>query len=185
MIQIPTLFILQINQLHYSGIWDAHVSDMKKYVILAFLLSILIFPTVLKAKEFPKYEIEGAGVGNQGCYLVKVTLFTNNRNADNTELLTAAVHGVIFKGFSDNYSHITQKPLAGSATNEAKHADFYKDFFSDNGSATSYASVIEGSRSVIKTGKRYKISATLTVRKEDLHKYLEEAGIITGLNSIF
>ena len=75
--------------------------------------------------------------------------------------------------------------MAGSAANEAQHIDFYSAFFDEKGSAANYASVLNGSRTIIKVDKKYKISAIVTVNKELLHKYLEEAGIIKGLNSIF
>lgn len=152
---------------------------------LVFCLTAFCQGYTILGKDLPAYEIEGAGTATQGNYLVKTTIITKNKNASDKEIARAAVHGVLFRGFSDCSNHISQKPLAGSATNETQYSDFYTAFFDDNGSSANFASVIHGSRAIIKVDKKYRISAIVIVNKEMLHKYLEEAGIIKGLNSIF
>lgn len=158
--------------------------------ILFILLSIALICgfSMAYGKEnspMPKYEITGAGTGVQGTYLVNVTLITKKKNPDDNDMKRAAVHGVLFKGFSSKEHRQMQKPLAGSAANEAQHVDFYKDFFSESGNAVNYASIVDGSRIVIKSGKEYRITMTVSVNKEELRSYLESLGMIKGLNSGF
>ena len=131
------------------------------------------------------YEIEGAGTGTQGTYLVKVTVITKDKKIADELIARSAVHGVLFRGFSNKELRQHQRPLAGSAMVEAQHADFFKDFFAKNGMAKNYVAVVGGSRQVVKSGKEYKISTIVTVNKEQLHRDLEKAGIIKGLNSGF
>lgn len=134
---------------------------------------------------YANYEIAGAGTAAQGSYLVEVALTHKKKNVDDLELKRAAVHGVLFRGFSSKEHRQRQRPLAGSAANEAQHIDFYKEFFGDGGTAASYASIVPGSKSITKSGKYYIIKATLTVNKEELQKYLSQSGVITNLNKAF
>lgn len=161
---------------------------MKRFLIFSFLFFVInCFAHSSKntGNELPPYEISGAGTGTQGTYLVEVVVTSKNKSVSDDVLKRAAVNGVLFRGFSDTTSRKTQKPLAGSAANEAQHADFYKEFFGENGSAASYANIVSGSRSVTKSDKQYKIKATVSVNKESLIKYLQDMGIVRGLNSIF
>lgn len=157
---------------------------MKKIVILLVGLLIGIFTTAAENK-LPEYEISGAGTGTQGTYLVKISVLTKNKKLADSELARAAVHGVLFRGFSNKELRQSQKPLAGSAANEAQHADYFNKFFSDGGAYLNYVETVSGSREVVKSGKQYKVSDVVTVNKEQLRKDLEAAGVIRGLNSIF
>lgn len=138
-----------------------------------------------KGSERPDFSIEGAGTAIQGCYLVKISLLTKDRKVPDRELVSVAVRGVLFRGFSDPISRITQKPLAGNAASEAQHTDFYKEFFGKQGTAPDYGSVIIGSRAVVRSDGKYRVSAIVNVQKEALLKYLQDAGIVKSLNSIF
>lgn len=131
------------------------------------------------------YEIEGAGTAQQGYYMVKVTLVTSDKKASDDLLKKAAVHGVLFKGFSSTEHRQSQRPLAGGLAAEAEHADFYKDFFGENGTAASYATVISGTRTLAKVGKEYRISENIMVNKEALLRHLSDAGVVRTLNSAF
>lgn len=162
--------------------------SMKRIWILS-LLIMLVGCLTMNAKkaadEIPPYEIKGGGTGTQGTYLVEVTVTTKDKNVSDDVLKRAAVHGVLFRGFSDTVSRKTQKPLAGSAANEAQHADFYKEFFSSNGNAASFANIVSGSRRIVKADKQYQVTAMVQVNKENLIKYLQDVGVVKGLNSIF
>ena len=155
----------------------------KAFCLLIAIISLCSTTFQAKEPEQPAFSIEG--VGTQGTYLVKVSLVTKNRNVSDRELISAAVRGVLFRGFSDPTSRVTQKPLAGSAANEAQHTQFYSEFFGKNGTASEYGSVLSGSRTVVKAEGKYKVSATVSVQKETLLKYLQDAGIVKSLNSIF
>lgn len=157
---------------------------MQRLVTLLFGLLIGMFASVAENK-FPEYEISGAGTGAQGTYLVKVSVLTKDKKPANSVLTRAAVHGVLFHGFSNKELRQNQKPLAGSASIEAQHSDYFNNFFADGGAYTNYVETVSGSREVVKSGKQYKISAIVTVNKDQLRKDLEAAGVIRGLNSIF
>ena len=152
------------------------------YKIILILL-VVLFPLIAKAQGLPQYSIEGAGVGTQGTYLVKVTITSKKSNITEAELVKCAVHGVLFRGFSSKENRQNQKPLAGSALSESNHADFYNSFFMS--SYLNYAQVINGSRQTIKSGKEYKVSTIVTVLKTELKKDLVNAGVIEGLKSGF
>lgn len=160
---------------------------MKNLRLICLLLCSVLISTFSDAwaEKLPQYQLEGAGSATQGNYLVRVTVASKKNDLSDRDICIAAVHGVLFRGFSDPSNRLSQKPLAGSAAAEVKHSEFFDEFFGKDGSAASYASVLTGSRSTIKSGKEYKTSATVTVQKEALHKYLEDAGVLTGLNSIF
>lgn len=161
-----------------------------KTVIKIFLLLAMILPGAdLFAKSeksiVEEYQIEGTGqTGNQGSYLVRVTVTTKDKNLKQAEVAKCAVHGVLFRGFSAKGSMSGQKPLARTAAAEAEHADFYTPFFKE-GRATRYANVVPGSRSVVKSGKQYQVSETVEVTKDQLRDDLKQAGVLKGLSSGF
>lgn len=133
--------------------------------------------------ELPEYSIVGEGTGQQGTYLVKVTVTSKKKHVEDATLAACAVHGVLFRGFANSKTRQTQKPLAGSAAAEASHQEYFDNFF--DGTAAGYVNEVPGSRSVMKSDKKYKISAIYSVNKDQLRKDLEAAGVIRGLNSMF
>lgn len=162
---------------------------MKIILKLVLLLALLVPGADLFAKGEKQltqpYQIEGTGkTAAQGSYLVNVTVTSKKNKIDDSEIAKCAVHGVLFRGFSAKGSLAGQKPLARSASAEAEHADFFEPFFT-NGTAIRYANTVPGSRSVVKVGKQYQISETVEVRKDELRKDLQAAGVIKGLTSGF
>lgn len=152
---------------------------------IAVMALIGFFVNPVKA-VVPEYHIEGAGTGNQGTYLVKVSVVSKKAKDVTDEMIgRSAVHGVLFKGFANKENRQSQKPLAKSAAVEAQHAEFFDEFFKEGGNAGNYVEVVGSSRSVKKVGKQYQVSATVTVNKEQLRKDLEDAGVLKGLNSYF
>lgn len=152
------------------------------------LFLILLFFALLGgyAAEPFEYEIVGAGSGTQGTCLVKVYVISKKNKPDNDLLRKCAVHGVLFKGFSDSQSRASQKPLAGSRLAEQEHSDFFDLFFKDGGSYASYADMVTPQYDVVKMAKKqYRIGATFSVSKDQLRKDLEKAGVIKSLGSGF
>ncbi len=132
------------------------------------------------------YDIRCGGTATQGYYLVEVTVYVKKpKQIDSPLLRRCAVHGVLFKGFSGGRGCSSQRPLAGSASVEQEHEAYFFDFFQDGGGYATYASLVDGSTRTIKEGKRYKVTALLSVSKELLRQDLEKAGVIRGLNSGF
>lgn len=160
---------------------------MKRILMLAAAL-LMLLPMALWASKnesvIPEYEIAGADqTAAQGTYVVKISIFTKKKNVDADELARAAVHGVLFRGFSGQRSH--QKPLARTAAAEAQHAEYFKNFFAPNGTARSYTHEVGGSRQVVKSGKQYRTTAVMVVEKDQLRRDLEKAGVLGGLNTGF
>ena len=67
--------------------------------------------------------------------------------------------------------------------NEQQHADFYNSFFQQ--AYLSYANTESSSRSVMKVGKEYKVSAIVSVMKDQLRKDLTQQGVLKGLANGF
>ena len=152
---------------------------MKK--LLLFLVFMLTLP--IMADELPDYQIEGAGTGSQGTYLVRVSVLAKKSKIPDDEIGRCAVHGVLFRGFANKETRQQQKPLAGSAMVEQQNQRFFEDFFENL--YMNYYQVVGGSRQVVKAGKQYKVTGVVTVAKDQLRKDLQDAGIIKGLNTGF
>lgn len=146
--------------------------------------SLMTFSEVIPMESLT-YDIEGAGVGAQGTYLVKVTLVSKSSKANYDDMSRCAVHGVLFRGFSSKEFRQNQRPLAGSALVKQQHADFFRDFFDVSNGYKNYVSMVDGTTSVMRSGKQYRVSVVMSVAKEQLHKDLESAGVIKGLNTGF
>jgi len=131
-----------------------------------------------------QYDIQVAGSGAQGTYLVKVAVYTKKKVNDD-DIIRAAIHGVLFKGVTGTERIPTQRPLAGKATVENEHAEFFEEFFSKNGPYRNFASIVPGTYTHVKAAKGYKEGATVTVMKDELRKALEDANVIKSLSSGF
>ena len=68
---------------------------------------------------------------------------------------------------------------------EAQHAQFFSEFFKENGPAVAYVTTIDSGLQVVRVNKEYRISTIVVVNKSQLQKDLEKAGVIKGLNSGF
>ena len=132
----------------------------------------------------PPYTIEGAGTGIQGTYLVKISLIAKKPgDVSDQEFLRCAIHGVLFRGFNSTEFRQHQRPMAGNALSEQQYADFYNTFFKQT--FQQYGQAVSSSRSVMKTGKEYQVSAVVSVMKDQLRKDLTQQGVVKGLNSGF
>lgn len=158
-------------------------SFMSKAMLLSILLSFSFATLDAKSRiTDTRYDIEGMGTGQQGTYLVKVYVYSKESSATTEEFKYAAVHGVIFRGFSGK-GFGTQKPIAKPEI-QTQHEDYFNTFF-NNGDYATYAQVVNPVADRVKVGKEYKIAATVLVSKDELRKTLEGAGIILSLSSGF
>jgi len=134
-----------------------------------------------------RYEIECAGVGNAGTYLVKVWSYSKKPIVAFDQAKKNAVHGVLFKGFSaSDVCRQAQKPIVTDPAVEQEQAKFFKKFFRDGGAFLRYVNSSGNTATgTVKIGKEYKVSTIISVSKDQLRKDLEEAGIIKGLSSGF
>ena len=142
-----------------------------------------------KATREWRYEVEAAGVGTQGTYLIKVWSYSKNPKVAIEQAKKNAVHGVIFKGFGGKPGVPGQKALASSPSIEQDKKEFFDDFFADGGKYMKYvAESSDGSIAAedrLKAGKEYKIGIVVSVMVDALRKDLEAAGVVKGLSSGF
>lgn len=161
---------------------------MKKILSLAvaFLLCGTVFAgsksKANKDTEKFRYDIECAGNGAQGTYLVKVWSYSKKADVAAEQCKKNAVHGVIFKGFSAQSGCVAQRALAANSGVELEYQDYFTLFFKDGGEYLKYVSATATPPEVIKQGREYRVGVELTVQKDALRKALEEAGVIRGLN---
>lgn len=158
---------------------------MKKVLILLFC-SLCTLSTIAK-KDIPlKYDIVCAGSGSQGTYLVEVSVYVEKPNTNIDLIKKAAVHGVIFRGFTGAQGCTSQRPIIRETTAAQQHGDYFQAFFQPNGQFISYATLIDGSTQTTKIDKKaYRMTAVVSVAKDQLRKALEDAGIIKNLSNGF
>ena len=132
-----------------------------------------------------RYEIECAGNATQGSYLVKVWSYSKTASIAENQCRKNAVHGVIFKGYGGGQGCVSQRPMVNNPGAETQFKEYFDSFFADGGEFQKYASIIGGTTESVKVGREYKVGCTVSVRKDDLRKALEAAGIVRGLNSGF
>jgi hypothetical protein len=68
---------------------------------------------------------------------------------------------------------------------ETQYKEYFDSFFANGGEFQKYASILGGTTETVRVGREYKVGVVVSVRKDDLRKALEAAGIIRGLNSGF
>ncbi|MBQ9077130.1 MAG: hypothetical protein IJY31_04740 [Muribaculaceae bacterium] len=159
-----------------------------KFFVSILCAILVVLPSVAKdnTEVTFDYQIEGVGTGSQGTDLVQVWVMCKKPNITDVQIGRCAVKGILFKGFSSKEFRQQRKPLAGSANVEQQHADFFNEFFKDDGAFSNYVQVISNTRKVVKLEKKqYKVGATVTVLKEQLRKDLEAAGILKNINDGF
>ena len=165
---------------------------MKKGILLLVVFSALFFSSCATQKklnvetELFRYELECAGNGTQGTYLVKVWTYARSAQVAATQSKKNAVHGVIFKGFVGEDGCISQRAIVSAPGAEMEHKDFFKLFFDDTrGEYMKYVSLTSKPQVIIKVGREYKVGVVVSVHKDALRKALENAGIIKGLSHGF
>lgn len=146
------------------------------------LMLTVTLSVMAKGDKMPKYDITGAGSGNEGMVLVKV--FVYQKEASDEDLKRAAVHGIVFRGCTGNNSGAKQPAMASPET-ESSHAEYCTAFFAPDGECQNYASIIAGSYERVKTQKGYKCGAIVQVDKRSLRKTLEKAGVVRSLSAGF
>ena len=162
-------------------------------ILLSLLVVVLCFPScrALRQKQANtdtnqyRYEIECAGNAIQGTYLVKVWTYSRNASVAENQCRKNAVHGVIFKGYGGGQGCVSQRPMASSPGVETQYKEYFDSFFATGGEFQKYASIMSGTTETVKVGKEYKVGVVVSVRKDDLRKALEAAGVIKSLNSGF
>lgn len=136
-----------------------------------------------------RYEVQAIGEGSEGTYLVKVWTYSKKANIAIEQAKKNAIHGVIFQGLIGVGRVANQPPLATDPGIEVSKADYFNDFFRDNGPYMKYV-LVSGDGSVasgdvMRVGKEYKVGVVVSIRKDLLKSDLVKAGIIRSLSSGF
>jgi len=158
---------------------------MNHRLLLIILAVFIIIPNTVFAKNDKplQYDIESAGSGVQGTYLVRVWVYSKSGKVSDEDIKRAAVHGIIFRGFNGGNGSPSQRPIAQSTTLEYEKAEYFKAFFSS--AYLQYANIVSGSYQRVKSAKEYKVGAIVQVSKDNLRRELEQAGVVKGLSNGF
>ncbi|MCQ2341871.1 MAG: hypothetical protein MJZ75_00045 [Paludibacteraceae bacterium] len=132
-----------------------------------------------------RYEIECAGNAQPGSYLVTVWSYSKKASVAENQCRKNAVHGVLFKGFSGGNGCIAQRAIVNIPGAEDANKVYFDTFFGEGGEFMKYASIVGGTAEVVKVGKEYKVGQVVNVRKDELRKAMESAGIIKSFNAGF
>ncbi|PCH75830.1 MAG: hypothetical protein COB98_07975 [Flavobacteriaceae bacterium] len=138
-----------------------------------------------------RYEIECAGIGVQGTYLVKVWSYAKKPEVAIEQAKKNAIHGVLFKGFAGGANGCkTQKPIIRNPNLEQEQEAYFNEFFSDGGKYMKFISLSTdgaiAAGDILRVKKKlFKVGLIVSVRKDALRSNLESAGIIRGLTSGF
>ena len=162
-------------------------------ILLSLLVVVLCLPACRSIRQKKantdtnqyRYEIECAGNAVQGTYLVKVWTYSKSAAVAENQCRKNAVHGVIFKGYGGGQGCVSQRPMANNPGVEQQYKEYFDSFFATGGEFQKYASILEGTTETVRIGREYKVGVVVSVRKDDLRKALEAAGIIKKLNSGF
>lgn len=137
-----------------------------------------------------RYELECAGTGSDGTYLIKVWSYSKRGVVAIEQAKKNAVHGVVFKGFTGNGREcITQRAITSDPNIENTQAQFFESFFADGGKYMKFVNISSDgnidANDRMKVGKEYKIGIVVSVMKDALRNELESAGVIRGLSTGF
>ncbi|MBR1809276.1 MAG: hypothetical protein IJ776_07810 [Paludibacteraceae bacterium] len=164
---------------------------MRKFLLIAMAVALCL-PAMAGSKKKAnkdtdrfRYEIECAGNGTQGTYLIKVWSYSKKARVAAEQCKKNAVHGIIFKGYTGGNGCVAQRPLAKNPGVELEYEEYFNKFFSDSGEYYKYVSLTSAAQDIVKVGKEYKVGVVVSVQKDDLRKALEAAGVIRGLSSGF
>lgn len=166
---------------------------MKKtiFLLLSAIVCLNVNATSVQQKNANKdtqayrYEIVCAGNAQPGCYLVKVSSYNKKQEIAEKQCRKNAVHGVLFKGFSGDRGCTAQRALINIPGAEDQNAKYFETFFAEGGEFMKYASIVPGTTISEKVGKERKVTCTVNVRKDELRKCMEDAGIIKAFGAGF
>lgn len=152
---------------------------MMKHFHFCFITCFILNLSVSARKsQTLNYDISCAG-NAIGYYIVEVSAYSaKKRDINENFVKKCALHGVLFKGFSGESGCVAQKPIISGVTNE-NHSELIDSLLHNE--YNKYTECIGGPLEVIKQNKRYKITTTIQVAKDQLRKYLENKGIIRKL----
>lgn len=153
----------------------------KSFIIIGFIA--LALTTFSCSTPTYGYEMTCLGVGSEGSNLLKVYSYGKNYDKAVKQAKHDAVHGILFKGIVGSNGCANQPAMVKPQEQVANQA-FFDEFFK-KGEYLRFVNISnDGSVSGadrLKVGSMYKIGVTVSVQKDALRKYLEQAGVIKPL----
>lgn len=161
---------------------------MNRKIFLLILSAFFVLQINAREKKeanVPSYDVVCAGSGSSGSYLIKVVaIVENSEDIGNEAVQKCAVHGVLFKGFIGGNGCTSQRAMLEGPDVELEHKDFFDSFFRE-GLYKNYAMVVDGSLRSERYLGNFKVSAVISVSKDQLRSYMERAGIVKSLSTGF
>lgn len=161
---------------------------MKRTILFAIVCCLMqTAQAAEKTEAVPEYTITCAGTGIEGTWLVEVAIMQKKTGVVKEEnLRAAALHGVLFRGVAATAKCGGYRPIVRQDGVEEKNREFFASLFGDGAKTLRYADVVNGSVTVVRTGKKdFRITATVSVKKDDLRHLLEDNKIIEGMGDMF
>lgn len=147
-----------------------------------FTISFFSFAQKRSINAFYKYEVECEGSEMDGSQMVRAFGNGKTKMDAKKQAEKIAVHAIIFKGIRLGESGCSVKPLVFNPNIEDEKADFFNEFFSDEGGYSKFISYSDTpKKNKIKErgeGKEKFIGVIVTVNVPKLKKELIEKGII-------
>lgn len=153
----------------------------KSFIIMGFIA--LALATFSCSTPTYGYEMTCLGVGSEGSNLLKVYSYGKNYDKAVKQAKHDAVHGILFKGIVGSNGCANQPAMVKPQEQVANQA-FFDEFFK-KGEYLRFVNISNdgsiGATDRLKVGSMYKIGVTVSVQKDALRKYLEQAGVIKPL----
>ena len=153
----------------------------KSFIIIGFIA--LALTTFSCSTPTYGYEMTCLGVGSVGSNLLKVYSYGKNYDKAVKQAKHDAVHGILFKGIVGSNGCANQPAMVKPQEQVANQA-FFDEFFK-KGEYLRFVNISNdgsiGATDRLKVGSMYKIGVTVSVQKDALRKYLEQAGVIKPL----
>ncbi len=155
----------------------------KDFVIMGLISLALTTSSCASQQQVFGYEMTCLGVGSEGSNLLKVYSYGKTYDKSVEQAKHDAVHGILFKGIVGSNGCANQPAMVKPQEQVANQA-FFDEFFK-KGEYLRFVNISnDGSVSGadrLKVGSMYKIGVTVSVQKDALRKYLEQAGVIKPL----
>lgn len=153
----------------------------KSFIIIGFIA--LALTTFSCSTPTYGYEMTCLGVGSEGSNLLKVYSYGKNYDKAVKQAKHDAVHDILFKGIVGSNGCANQPAMVKPQEQVANQA-FFDEFFK-KGEYLRFVNISNdgsiGATDRLKVGSMYKIGVTVSVQKDALRKYLEQAGVIKPL----
>ena len=152
---------------------------MKKTILILGLTALMLSLGSCATKNNFGYELNCLGVGSEGSNLIKVYSYASNYNKALNQAKHDAVHGILFKGIVGG-NGCSNQPAIVKPQELAANQAFFDKFFK-SGEYLRFVNISnDGS---LRVGNQYKIGVVVSVQKDALRKYLEQAGVIKRLDA--